>query len=46
MTEFEKDIVSPLLTENVLIFYKRYDDDTLALIKREDITNVLEKFNS
>ena len=46
MTEFEKVIVSPLLTNKVLTFYKRYVDDTLALIKRDDIESVLKKFNS
>ena len=46
MTEFEKVIVSSLLTDKILAFYKRYVDDTLALIKQEDIPIVLKKFNS
>ena len=46
LTEFEKTIVSNLIKSGTIKFYRRYVDDTLALIKPSDISTVLEKFNS
>ena len=46
LTEFERVIVSDLINDGVIKFYKRYVDDTLVLIKPSDISSVLAKFNS
>ena len=46
LTEFEGVIVSELINDSVIKFYKRYVDDTLVLIKPSDISAVLAKLNS
>ena len=46
MTELESVIVDKLFAANLLKFYIRYVDDTLALIKEPDIGIVLKKLNS
>ena len=46
MTELENKIVGELLDTNILKFYSRYVDDTLLLIKPENINTVVNKFNS
>ena len=46
MTEFECLIVSELIDDGTIKFYKRYVDDTLVLIKPSNIPAVLAKFNS
>ena len=46
MTELETVIVDKLFAANLLKFYVRYVDDTLALIKESDINIVLKKLNS
>ena len=46
LTEFERVIVSELISDGVIKFYKRYVDETLALIKPSDISAVLAKLNS
>ena len=46
LTEFERLIVSELIADGTIKFYKRYIDDTLVLIKPSDISAVLAKFNS
>ena len=46
LTEFERIIVSDLINDGAIKFYKRYVDDTLILIKPSDISSVLAKFNS
>ena len=46
LTEFEKAIVNDLIKTGIIIFYCRYVDDTLVLIKPKDIPFVLDKFNS
>ena len=46
LTEFERLIVSELIGDGTIKFYKRYVDDTLVLIKPSDISAVLAKFNS
>ena len=46
MTEFEKIVVNELLEKGIIKNYMRYVDDTLMLIKPNDIPIVLEKFNS
>ena len=46
MTECEKVIVDKLIEDGITKFYVRYVDDTLLVIKRRDISCVLNKFNS
>jgi hypothetical protein len=46
LTEFERLIVSELIADGTIKFYKRYVDDTLVLIKPCNISAVLAKFNS
>ena len=46
MTEFEKIVVNELLEKGIIKNYMRYVDDTLMLIKPNDIPIVLEKLNS
>ena len=46
MTELETVIVDKLFAANLLKFYIRYVDDTLALIKESGINTVLKKLNS
>ena len=41
----ESEIVKPLKTKGVIKHYMRYVDDTLLLIKPENIETVLRKFN-
>ena len=45
MTECEKVIVDHLVKEGTIKFYVRYADDTLLLVKCQDIDKVLEAFN-
>ena len=46
MTECEKIIVETLMEEKVIMFYTRYVDDTLLVIKKSNINYVLNQFNS
>ena len=46
MTELEKKLLPKLLEDDVIKFYVRYVDDTLVLIKEDQIESVLQKFNS
>jgi hypothetical protein len=46
LTEFERLIVSELIADGTIKFYKRYVDDTLVLIKPSNISTVLAKFNT
>ena len=46
LTEFERVIVSQLINDSVIKFYKRYVDGTLVLIKPFDISAALTKLNS
>ena len=46
LTELEKVVVRPLVDSGVLKFYIRYVDDTLVLVKREDLQHVLHQLNS
>ena len=46
MTECEKVIVDHLVKEGTIKFYVRYADDTLLLVKCQDIDKVLEAFNA
>ena len=45
VTECEKVIVNNLVKERTIKFYVRYVDDTLLLVKRQDINKVLQAFN-
>ena len=40
LTELERVIVSDLINDGVVKFYKYYVDDTLVLIKPSDISSV------
>ena len=45
LTEFERVVVSDLINNGTIKFYKRSVDDTLLLLKPSDITTVLSEFN-
>ena len=42
----EKVIAEKLMKEKVIMFYIRYVEDTLLVIKKRDISYVLNQFNS
>ena len=46
LAEFEKVVVTPLMKAGILKFYCRYDDDTLVLVKEDQIDKILKAFNS
>ena len=46
LTEFEQVIINPLINSGVIKFYCRYVDDTLLLVKHDDIDFLLNKFHS
>ena len=46
MTELEKAVVDDLVNAGTLKFYARYVDDTLLMVKPEDVDEVLQKFNA
>ena len=46
MTECEKVILYKLMKEKFIMFYTRFVDDTLLIIKKRDINYVLNQFNS
>ena len=46
MTELEREILPQLIETGTIKSYIRYVDDTLVMIKDEDIEKVLTKFNS
>ena len=46
MTELELCVVDDLISSDRISFYGRYVDDTLLLVKPNDIENVLNSFNS
>ena len=46
MTELENVIVRNLLADRTVAFYARYVDDTLLLIRQENVQKVLMKLNS
>ena len=46
MTEMERCVVDELIDSGKIKFYCRYVDDTLLLLKPEDVDEVLRKFNS
>ena len=45
MTEFEQEIVKPLINSGLIRFYKRYVDDTLIFMRPSDVQLILTKFN-
>ena len=45
MTELEKLVLPKLFEDGVIKFYARYVDDTIVLIKEDEVENVLQKFN-
>ena len=46
MTELEKSVVDRLIQSGCIRFYARYVDDTLLLVKPEDVDGILQEFNS
>jgi hypothetical protein len=46
MTELERKVVDQLMDSGKIKFYARYVDDTLLLVKPEDIDDILHKFNN
>jgi hypothetical protein len=46
LTEFERIIINPLINSGIIKFYCRYVDDTLLLVKHDDIDMLLNKFHS
>ena len=45
MTELEKVVVDRLMQSGRIKFYARYVDDTLLLVKPEDVDGILQEFN-
>ena len=46
MTELERAVVDDLVDDGTLKFYATYVDDTLLMLKPEDVDGVLQKFNA
>ena len=46
MTELEKIIITPLVNNGTIKFYRRYVDDTLLLVKPENIKSIHDQLNS
>ena len=46
MTEMEKNVVRKLIDDGTIRFYTRFVDDTLLLIKEEDIDRVKNEFEN
>ena len=46
MTELERKVVNKLMDSGKIKFYVRYVDDTLLLVKPEDIDDILQQFNN
>ena len=46
MTECEKVIVEKLIEDGIIKFFARYVDNSFLVIKRTDISRVLNKLNS
>ena len=45
MTEPEKDIIQKLIDKKLIRFYVRYVDDTLLLVKGDEIYTILKELN-
>ena len=45
MTELEKVVVDRMISSGLVKFYTRYVDDTLLLVKPDDIDGILQQFN-
>ena len=46
MTELETVVVDRMIQSGRIKFYARYVDDTLLLVKPEDVDEILKEFNS
>ncbi len=46
MTEMERIVVDKLIESGRIKFYIRYVDDTLLLVKPEDVNEILQQFNN
>ena len=46
MTEVEKTIIKTFIDDKILLFYGRYVDDTLVVIKQEDAKLVHDALNN
>ena len=40
MTDLEEKAIKPLINDNTIKFYAKYVDDTLFVIKREDVRGI------
>ena len=45
MTELERVVVDDLVNAGTIKFYARYVDDTLLMVKPEDVDSILNRFN-
>ena len=45
MTELERVVVDDLINAGIIKFYARYVDDTLLMVKPEDVDMILNRFN-
>ena len=46
MTEIEKTIIKKFIDDKILLFYGRYVDDTLVVIRREHLRLVQDVLNN
>ena len=46
MADMERKVVDELIQNGKIKFYARYVDDTLLLVKPDDVNDILQKFNS
>jgi hypothetical protein len=46
LTEFERIVTNPLISNGIITSYCRYVDNTLLLIKHDDIDFLLNQFHS
>merc|ERR1712240_470976 len=46
MTELENKVVDKLVQNGRIKFYARYVDDTLLLVKPDDVDEILQEFNN
>ena len=46
MTDLEEKVIKPLIDDNTIKFYARHVDDTLFVIKREDVRRIQNLLNS
>ena len=45
MTELENKIIKPLITDGTIKFYSRFVDDTLLIVKHENVKQIHDQLN-